>query len=37
LRGRLVGCSDYITKPFEADALTVKVAKYLAPAVASSL
>ena len=29
LRGRLVGCSDYITKPFEADALTLKVAKYL--------
>lgn len=29
LRGRLVGCSDYITKPFEADALTHKVAKYL--------
>jgi twitching motility two-component system response regulator PilG len=37
LRGRLVGCSDYITKPFEADALTHKVAKYLAPTVASSL
>lgn len=37
LRGRLVGCSDYITKPFEADALTVKVAKYLTPTVASSL
>lgn len=31
LRGRLVGCSDYITKPFEADALTHKVAKYLTP------
>lgn len=29
LRGRLVGCSDYITKPFEADALSQKVAKYL--------
>ncbi len=29
LRGRLVGCTDYITKPFEADALTHKVAKYL--------
>ena len=29
LRGRLVGCSDYITKPFEADALSHKVAKYL--------
>ena len=36
LRGRLVGCSDYITKPFEADALTHKVAKYLATAVTSS-
>jgi twitching motility two-component system response regulator PilG len=36
LRGRLVGCSDYITKPFEADALTHKVAKYLTP-VSSSL
>ncbi len=36
LRGRLVGCSDYITKPFEADALTHKVAKYLAT-VSSSL
>jgi twitching motility two-component system response regulator PilG len=35
LRGRLVGCSDYITKPFEADALTHKVAKYLAPASSS--
>lgn len=31
LRGRLVGCSDYITKPFEADALTHKVARYLTP------
>ncbi len=30
LRGRLVGCSDYITKPFEADSLTQKVTKYLA-------
>ncbi len=37
LRGRLVGCSDYITKPFEADALTHKVAKYLAAATANSL
>ena len=37
LRGRLVGCSDYITKPFEADALTVKVAKYLTPAMTSTL
>ena len=37
LRGRLVGCSDYITKPFEADALTHKVAKYLSPVVANSL
>jgi len=37
LRGRLVGCSDYITKPFEADALTHKVAKYLTPSAASSL
>ena len=37
LRGRLVGCSDYITKPFEADALTVKVAKYLTPATASTV
>ena len=35
LRGRLVGCSDYITKPFEADALTHKVAKYLAVASSS--
>lgn len=35
LRGRLVGCSDYITKPFEADALTHKVAKYLATAASS--
>ncbi len=35
LRGRLVGCSDYITKPFEADALTHKVAKYLNPASSS--
>ncbi len=35
LRGRLVGCSDYITKPFEADALTHKVAKYLAVATSS--
>lgn len=35
LRGRLVGCSDYITKPFEADALTHKVAKYLTPASSS--
>ncbi len=35
LRGRLVGCSDYITKPFEADALTHKVAKYLNPAISS--
>lgn len=32
LRGRLVGCSDYITKPFEADALTQKVSKYLTSA-----
>ena len=31
LRGRLVGCSDYITKPFEADSLSEKVAKYLNP------
>ncbi len=31
LRGRLVGCSDYITKPFEADSLSDKVAKYLNP------
>lgn len=37
LRGRLVGCSDYITKPFEADALTVKVAKYLTPAATNTL
>lgn len=37
LRGRLVGCSDYITKPFEADALTHKVAKYLAAVAANSL
>ncbi len=36
LRGRLVGCSDYITKPFEADALTHKVAKYLTPVATSS-
>ena len=36
LRGRLVGCSDYITKPFEADALTHKVAKYLTPLATSS-
>lgn len=35
LRGRLVGCSDYITKPFEADALTHKVAKYLTSASSS--
>lgn len=35
LRGRLVGCSDYITKPFEADSLTHKVAKYLSPASSS--
>ena len=35
LRGRLVGCSDYITKPFEADSLTQKVAKYLNPASSS--
>lgn len=37
LRGRLVGCSDYITKPFEADALTHKVAKYLSVTPASTL
>lgn len=37
LRGRLVGCSDYITKPFEADALTHKVAKYLNVTPASTL
>jgi twitching motility two-component system response regulator PilG len=36
LRGRLVGCSDYITKPFEADALTHKVAKYLTTVATSS-
>lgn len=35
LRGRLVGCSDYITKPFEADALTQKVSKYLTSASSS--
>ena len=37
LRGRLVGCSDYITKPFEADTLTLKVAKYLIPSMSTSL
>lgn len=37
LRGRLVGCSDYITKPFEADALSHKVAKYLTSVTTSSL
>ena len=29
LRGRLVGCSDYITKPFDSETLLSKVADYL--------
>ena len=29
LRGRLVGCSDYITKPFDSNSLVTKVGSYL--------
>lgn len=29
LRGRLVGCSDYITKPFDSNSLVSKVSSYL--------
>ncbi len=29
LRGAMAGCSDYITKPFDADVLVTKVARYL--------